>query len=385
MIAPVDVHRSSLAREGASWALPPARLFDAVSPHGVTMFCADVPRRLVAAPADPDVAGGHARRAFRFERRPVDAARTVTALRASVPSPRTDARGPGPHTLPAVGIALSNVVDRGPLTARTLAASAVAIEEMGFHGIWVGDAVARRPGSRSVDPFTALGIAAGVTDEIELGTAIFQVPLRRRVEVANRALSLHELVPGRFLFGVGAGSTQADFDASGLSFDGRFRELREALPEMKALWRGERVGAAALYPSPGALGGPPVLIGSWGGRWVERAAEEYEGWIASGTRTWRALGEAVTRFRAAGGRRAVLSTVFANLSVEGAPIDDDDRVHLACSPSDAVGRLQRIAALGFTDVVIFNLGPIEPLAELARLVTQANEEHHARTEEGTRP
>lgn len=345
-----------------------ATLFDAFSPSGSPMYCANFPRQLVPPPANRELASSHALRAFRFsgtssaKKEPFRSRLRVRELILTQSRAAAETHIP----LPAIGVALASS-DIHRASARNLAESARNMEEAGFAGVWVGDAVARRSTSRSLDPFAVLAIAAAVTEKIELGTAIVQVPLRRRVELAHRALSLHQLASGRFVFGVGAGSTRADFDAVGVPFESRFEELRAAVPDMKALWRGDQVGEACLYPATNVQGGPPLLVGSWGGPWVEIAAKEADGWIASGTRTWRSLENAMTRFRAAGGTRAVISTVFADLSVEGEPVDDDDRVHLACPPEEAVRRLTRLAAMGFTDVVVFNLGPPDSLSVLASL------------------
>jgi alkanesulfonate monooxygenase SsuD/methylene tetrahydromethanopterin reductase-like flavin-dependent oxidoreductase (luciferase family) len=359
--------RIVVAAADADGDIAGARLHDSEAPAGAEMWCANLPRRLRTLPADPAAAERTARRAFAFDRPP-----RPSASRA--PSVLTAPRDPGPESsapLPGVALAATNLVDRGPLTARTLARSAERVEAMGFRGIWVGDTLARRAGIPERDAFAMLGIAAAVTERVELGTCIYQVPLRNTVEVAHRALAFHQLVRGRFTFGVGAGSTPADFDAVGVPFEQRFARLRDALPVMRALWRGERVGDAVLHPEPDAIGGPPVLIGSWGGAWVERAARECDGWIASGTRTWRDLAGAVTRFKAAGGHRAVVSSVFADLAAPREPLAEDDRVHLACPPAEAVARLRRLGALGFTDVIVFNAGPPEPLAELAALLGTA--------------
>jgi alkanesulfonate monooxygenase SsuD/methylene tetrahydromethanopterin reductase-like flavin-dependent oxidoreductase (luciferase family) len=348
---------------------PSARLFDASDPEGAPMYCSDFPRQALQPPIESDAAGATAARAFRFtspsQARP-QVPRSTRRLQV-ITGARVDDVVEHEAVLPALGIALGSLRDAGAPTAGAAAEAARRAEEAGFAGVWVGDTVARRPTTRTIDPFALLSVAAAVTDEIELGTCVVQVPLRRRVELAHRALSLHQLTSGRFTFGVGAGSSDADFDAVGVPFEQRFRELREALPEMKALWRGERVGAACLYPWTDSLGGPPVLVGSWGGQWVERAARDADGWIASGTRTWCALGDAMRRFREAGGKRAVVSSVFADLSVEDEPHTDEDRVHLACSPEEAARRLRRLAGMGFTDVIVFNVGPPETLRVLASL------------------
>jgi len=280
---------------------------------------------------------------------------------------------------PRLGIALPSVEpDGSPLTARSIAEGARRIEAAGFAGAWMLDTIGR--GLRQPDPLIALSVAATVTDRVELGTCILQVPLRRPVELAHRLLTTHLVCGGRFVFGAGSGSTPADFAAVGVDFAGRFAELRRALPLMRALWRGERVGDAELQTWPATAGGPPVLIGSWGGRWVERAATEFDGWIASGTRTWGAVAAAAARFRAAGGRRALISTVPADLSQPGGAVADDDRVTLLCPPEQASERLARLGQMGFTDVVVLcreqtpdNLAALAALAPAPQVTVPAED------------
>jgi alkanesulfonate monooxygenase SsuD/methylene tetrahydromethanopterin reductase-like flavin-dependent oxidoreductase (luciferase family) len=371
VVAPVDAAAGETPL-GPDAPAVVARLYDAIAPTGAPMYCANLPRQPLVAPTAPDEAGATAVRAFRFaDLTKASRGREVgirVRERLPIPSTVVETGGASSSTFPSIGLALSNLVDSGPMTARSLSKSAAMIEEAGFAGIWVGDVVARRPNMRSLDPINVLSVAAGATERVELGTCVLQVALRRRVELAHRLLSLHQLAQGRFMCGVGAGSTRMDFEAvGGVPFEERFRELREALPELKALWRGERIGDACLYPSEENRGGPPVLVGSWGGQWVERAARDGDGWIASGTKTWAALEGAIARFKAAGGTRAAVSSVFTDLTADDEPREDDDRVHLACSPAEAARRIQRLGDMGFTDVIVFNNGPAETLPELANL------------------
>src|SRR6185295_2924504 len=146
-------------------------------------------------------------------------------------------------------------------------------EAAGFDSAWVFDAIGR--GFLQPDPLTSLAIAATVTKRIELGTGVFQVPLRNPVDLARRVLTTHLAANGRLIFGVGAGSTPADFAAIGVRFADRFRLLDESLAIMRQLWKGERVGDAALGTIwPAAAGGPRVMIGSWAGsKWIGRAEQ----------------------------------------------------------------------------------------------------------------
>jgi alkanesulfonate monooxygenase SsuD/methylene tetrahydromethanopterin reductase-like flavin-dependent oxidoreductase (luciferase family) len=249
--------------------------------------------------------------------------------------------------------------DGSPLTGDLLVGSARLIEEAGFDSAWFFDAIGR--GFILPDPLIGASVAAAVTRRIEIGTGILQVPLRNPVELAHRVLTAHLICQGRLLLGVGAGSTQADFDALGLDYARRMQTFEAALPVMRRLWRGEKVGAASLAPWPAAQGGPAVLIGSWKGeRWIPRAAREFEGWIASGGRTsLRALTEGITRYRAAGGKRAVATNIAVDLAAPTEACDDDAPFHLRCAPGAAAERLRRLRDLGFDDAVLVLKAPTE--------------------------
>jgi alkanesulfonate monooxygenase SsuD/methylene tetrahydromethanopterin reductase-like flavin-dependent oxidoreductase (luciferase family) len=270
------------------------------------------------------------------------------------------------------GIALPTGGPGGaPFVSHSLADAARAIEDAGFESAWVFDAIGR--GFLHPDPLTALAIAATVAPRLELGTGVLQVPLRSPVELAQRALTVHLVSGGKFLLGVGAGSTATDFAALGRDFAARFRTLDESLAIMRRLWAGERVNGASLAPVwPAAVGGPPILIGSWAGsRWIPRAAREFDGWIGSGARSsWRALREGIARFRDLGGKRAIATNVVVQLDAETpSPDGPEDPCDLKCPPAVARERLQRLCALGFDDVVMVarrhDAGYLKALRELA--------------------
>lgn len=259
--------------------------------------------------------------------------------------------------------------DGSPLSGEGLIAGARLIERAGFDGLWCFDAIGR--GFILPDPLIAVSVAATVTERVTVGTCILQVPLRRPVELAHRILTAHLVCRGRLLLGVGAGSTRADFDAVGLDFDTRMQQLDEALALMRRLWRGEQAGAANLTPWPAALGGPPVLIGSWRGKqWIARAAKEFDGWIASAARTsYRTLAEGIRRYREAGGMRAVVTNIPVDLSAPTTPLSDTEPFHLRCAPETATDRLRRLAALGFDDAVLMRPAQTErDLAAMRKLL-----------------
>ncbi len=256
-----------------------------------------------------------------------------------------------------LGLSLpSRSEDGSPPTGPAIVEHARRIEAAGFDSIWCFDSIGR--GNASLDPLIAVSVAATATKHVTVGTGILQVPLRNPVELAHRILGAQLICNGRLVLGVGSGSTAGDFQALGLDFPTRFSKFDEGLALMRRLWNGEEVGGANLNPWPSVRGGPPVLIGSWaGGKWITRAATEFDGWIGSGLKTnAKTLAEGITRFRAAGGKRAIVTNIQVDL---GVPTHDpgDGPFDLRCTPEAAAERLRYLADLGFDEAVLVHRQP----------------------------
>jgi alkanesulfonate monooxygenase SsuD/methylene tetrahydromethanopterin reductase-like flavin-dependent oxidoreductase (luciferase family) len=159
------------------------------------------------------------------------------------------------------------------------------------------------------DPFISLATAATATTGIELGTAILQIPLYHPTDLAHRIFSLMQICGERLTLGVGAGSTETDFIAFERDYAERFKTFTSTLARLKTLLAEGKNERADLTPWPTVAGGPPLLLGSWGAG-VERAARDFDGWIASAHyRTPDQVIAALGRYRAAGGKRAIVSTI----------------------------------------------------------------------------
>jgi alkanesulfonate monooxygenase SsuD/methylene tetrahydromethanopterin reductase-like flavin-dependent oxidoreductase (luciferase family) len=228
------------------------------------------------------------------------------------------------------------------------------IERLGFAGCWIVDAFAR--GQAMLDPLMFLSTLAGVTQRIELGTCVMQVPLRHPVELAHRAQTLHLLSAGRFRFGVGSGSTRHDFDAVQADYARRFKTLPESLAVMRRVWAGEAVYGPALSLWPGTAGGPPVFLGAWRSqRWIDLAAQHCQGWIASGIYAGEdELPIGLDMFRKAGGKRAILANIFTDLRPEppAHPLLARAKLTLVGDKTKARGRLRRLQDIGFDDALL---------------------------------
>jgi alkanesulfonate monooxygenase SsuD/methylene tetrahydromethanopterin reductase-like flavin-dependent oxidoreductase (luciferase family) len=228
------------------------------------------------------------------------------------------------------------------------------VEELGLHGLWVTDAFAR--GWPTLDPLVLLGALSAVTRRIELGTCVVQVPIRHPVEHAHRVQTVNLLSGGRLRFGVGTGSTRADFEAVQADYDTRFKVLPHMLEVMRRTWNSEPVYGPALSNWPGTEGGPPVMLGAWRSpRWINLAAQYCQGWIASGIHgSWEDAELGLRMYREAGGQRAIIANIFTDLRPEpqipalGRPLG----ISLICPPTVARERLQRLEQLGFDDALL---------------------------------
>ena len=229
--------------------------------------------------------------------------------------------------------------------------SAVAIEQAGFDSVWCPQAIGR--GFMMPDPFIALSAVAAVTDTVELGTAVLQLSLYNPTDIALKALSLQLLSNGRFVMGVGAGSTKNDFDVHNLDYKSRFRTFNDTLIKLRETLKDGSAGEGNLSPWKPVVGGPPIYFGTWGKN-VERAATEFDGWMASGMhRTQDECIDALNRYRDAGGTRAIVTTILVNPNEDSSALQD---------------KLLGFAEAGFDDAVVMLMPGGFSLPEIRALV-----------------
>jgi alkanesulfonate monooxygenase SsuD/methylene tetrahydromethanopterin reductase-like flavin-dependent oxidoreductase (luciferase family) len=212
----------------------------------------------------------------------------------------------------------------------------------GFESLWTPHIIGR--GSLVPDPFVTLATAAMATQDVELGTATVQVPLFHPADLAHRVLSLMSVCGDRLTLGVSPGSTETDFATLDRDYAARFATFHRNTGRLRVLLTHGRDEHAVLTPAPPAGGGPALLLGSWGAN-VERAARDFDGWLASGyRRTPDQIIAAHERYRAAGGERAIVCAIPLNSRDDLEPTGE---------------ALRRYARAGFDDAVVF-IGPDGP-------------------------
>ncbi|MBM2812841.1 MAG: Luciferase-like, subgroup [Chloroflexi bacterium] len=128
-----------------------------------------------------------------------------------------------------------SVADRGIDTKKDGAIPfAEEIERLGYGGLWHGHfMVGDLPGFDTLQVLTAV---AARTSRIMLGTAVLQVPIYHPVDLARRIVTLDNLSDGRFLFGIGSGGDEWEYETLGLPFNRRVSRCNEILDVMKRLW-----------------------------------------------------------------------------------------------------------------------------------------------------
>jgi probable F420-dependent oxidoreductase len=181
-------------------------------------------------------------------------------------------------------------------------ALAKAAEDHGFESFWVPEhshiplAETAFPGGRevgemykrSLDPFVTLGVVAGATSSIKIGTGICLVVQRDPIITAKEVATLDVLSGGRFLFGVGGGWNRAEMMDHGTDPSTRFALMAERIEAMKVIWtsdtpsyHGRFVDFDPMYcwPKPVQSPHPPVLVGGNGARTLERVVEYGDEWM----------------------------------------------------------------------------------------------------------
>jgi probable F420-dependent oxidoreductase len=148
------------------------------------------------------------------------------------------------------------------------------------------------PDGHWLEPFTTLSVLCGMTARVRLGTNILIAALRRPVVLAKAAATLDVLSGGRLDLGVGIGWQREEYEAAGLDFAARGRQLDLTLEVCQTLWREPRASVNVpglafegihMMPKPRQPGGVPIWVsGRLNDRVTRRLARFGRGWIPWG-------------------------------------------------------------------------------------------------------
>ena len=187
---------------------------------------------------------------------------------------------------------------------------AVAAEKAGFDSLSAGghpflsEKQSRIPPTLpTLDAALALAYVAASTRTIRLATGILLLPQYHPAILAKQVASLDVFSHGRFIFGIGVGWVEHEYEVLGLDYHDRGARADEYLRAMKVLWsedrptfRGKYVSFDSIraYPHPVQKPHPPIVIGGNSPGADRRAVEQGNGWFGYGMnleQTEKALAE----------------------------------------------------------------------------------------------
>jgi F420-dependent oxidoreductase-like protein len=127
----------------------------------------------------------------------------------------------------------------------------VAAEQAGIDAVWMTS------GGVAPDPFAVLAAAAMKTERIKFGTSIVPTFPRHPLVMAQGAIAVDQLAPGRLRLGVGPSHKPTMEGMFGLEFERPLQHLREYLTILRALlqegkvdFKGERLESHAQLAGP---------------------------------------------------------------------------------------------------------------------------------------
>lgn len=88
-----------------------------------------------------------------------------------------------------------------------------------------------------LEPITLLACLAGATERVRFATGTLLSPLRPAVLLAKQVATLDVMSRGRLDLGVSTGWQKAEYEASGLDFEGRFDLMVDQVRACQTLWR----------------------------------------------------------------------------------------------------------------------------------------------------
>ena len=180
-------------------------------------------------------------------------------------------------------------------------------ESAGFDSIWLADHVvfpslfeAKYPFSADgkfpaptsdplLEPIATMGVLAGATKTIKIGTAVLIIPYRNPILLARMLITIDQFSGGRVILGAGVGWLKeefevlntADFALRGKATDEYLEVFKALSAGGKASFDGETYSFPPVHSVPGSVQRPhpPILIGGVSNLALRRVVR-HGGWLA---------------------------------------------------------------------------------------------------------
>ncbi len=271
--------------------------------------------------------------------------------------------------------------------------TAKAAEQAGLDSLWVighhyvpfGHGVAWS----LWDPWSLLAGLAAATERIELGPLVSCTAYRNPALLARAAASVDEISGGRLILGIGGGYFDAEFDAVGVSTQGRVDRFEEAAQIITGLLRdgeidfvGDHYRACLPLDLPRVRPhGPPIVMGAMQPRMMQLAARYADLWnvwlpfsadpVGDFREKRREFDRACSKAGHDPATIGSVASVAVGLLGDRPVFGPNDMVSIGVEESEIVDRLLQLQAAG-VDHVQFCLAPATPhgVAALAAVTQQ---------------
>jgi len=259
-------------------------------------------------------------------------------------------------------------------TPAIIRSTAIRAEQLGYDSVWVSDHVVVPHanvvnfGETIFDPLVTLGVVAGVTNRVRLGTTVLIVPYRNAVVTAKMISSLDALSGGRVVFGISAGWVAAESAMLGVPFAERGAMTDEYLAAMQELWTSRepsfngtytQFGGLVFEPKPVQKPHPPIWVGGHSRAALRRTAQFGAAWhpINRPPAELRAGRAELARLCQAGGRSAPPALALRNdIRVlrpgQSAPASAHGGRVLAGEPAALIEQIAELADCGVEHLVL---------------------------------
>ena len=162
-----------------------------------------------------------------------------------------------------------------------------AARDAGFHGVYSGQHYLAA-GTQMLQTIPLLARLAGEAGDMTMGTLILLLPLHNPVYVAEEIATMDVICNGRFVFGVGLGYRDLEYEVFGTRREERVSRFMESLEIIKRLWTEDSVTFEGrhfklkdvnLTLKPLQKPYPPIWVGASGVPAAQRAARLGLPWI----------------------------------------------------------------------------------------------------------
>lgn len=183
--------------------------------------------------------------------------------------------------------------------------AAVVADRLGYESLWLPEHLVvpvevdgeLKPGEEHppispdvpvYDVAAYLGMLAGLTTRVKLGTFVYLLGIRHPFVGARAFATIDVLSEGRAICGVGAGWLRTEWTAAGLDPARRGSMLDEAIDVCRKLWEQDRVShdgrhwqfePVGFAPKPVQPAGVPIHVGGESDAALRRAAVRGDGWL----------------------------------------------------------------------------------------------------------